>query len=87
MREAWEPTAEMECEHLAKQCADLLQENQAMRDALLPFEALLDLYEATCGDVGRIMPWTEFIEEYAWPSEQDCINARKARNGIYGPKR
>jgi hypothetical protein len=46
--------------------------------ALRPFEALVDQYEESCGTAGRIIPWVEFISEWSWPSEQDCINARIA---------
>jgi hypothetical protein len=46
--------------------------------ALKPFASLLDQYEECCGAEGRIILWQEFLENYAWPSEQQCINARIA---------
>lgn len=51
---------------------------QCARRALEPFVALLDSYEEHCGEEGRIIPWVEFLSDYKWPSEQDCINARIA---------
>jgi len=49
-----------------------------MLAALRPFVTLLDNYERICGERDQIIEWTRFLDEFSWPSEQECINARGA---------
>ena len=42
---------------------------------------LVDGYEEVCGVEGLIS-WVEYIHDYDWPTEQQCIDARGAMRAL-----